>query len=123
MATSMSGVRSAPRILVVEDSRVFAALAASTIRMSYPGARVEECHTFESAAAVLSSQSFDVVVCGYGIGEGHTFHEMRELSDTPMVLLTGRLGELHVPENVQVVEKSAGPGALLGAIGCCLTAV
>lgn len=119
----MSSTGNALRFLVVEDSPVFAALAANTIRMSYQGARVDECHSYEDAAGALLSHDFDVVVCGYGIGDGHTVFDMRSISDAPIVLLTGRPDQLTVPQDVRIVEKSAGPAALLGAISGCLAPV
>lgn len=116
MATADRGVRSAPRFLIVEDSPVFRALAASTLRMAVPGAQVVECESFDDATGYLAATSADVMVCGYGLGDGRTVHDMRRVTDTPMVVLTGRLGELQMPERATLVEKSAGPTALADAV-------
>jgi hypothetical protein len=98
--------------LVVEDSPIFSALAASTVRMGFPHSSVLECHSYEEAAILLTAGHVDALVCGYGLGEGKTAHDLREISDAPMVVLTGRLAGVVPPRGACVVEKIAGPGAL-----------
>ncbi len=104
------------KFLVVEDSPVFAALATTTIRMGFPDARVEECHTFEEAIEHIRTGLVDLLVCGYGLDQGKTAHDIRALTDTPMVVLTGRPDEIDPPHGARVVEKMAGPLALQSAI-------
>lgn len=109
------------KFMVVEDSPVFAALAASTIRFGFPNAQVTECHSFEAAVAALRSSDVDVLVCGYGVGEGKTVHDLRAICDVPIVVLTGRLHDVVPPIRSRVVEKSAGPVALQAALEGALT--
>ncbi len=104
------------KFLVIEDSPVFAALATTTIRMGFPDARVEECHTFEEAVEHIRTGLVDLLVCGYGLDSGKTAHDVRALTDTPMVVLTGRPDEITPPRRACVVEKMAGPLALQSAI-------
>lgn len=104
------------KFLVVEDSPVFAALATSTIRLGFPDARVEQCHTYDEALDQLKAGMVDVLVCGYGLDSGKTAHDIRALFDVPMVVLTGRPDAIRAPRHARVVEKMAGPIALQAAI-------
>ena len=108
------------RFLIVEDSPIFAALAANAIRSHFPGAEITRHTTFDDAFDTLTGGSFQVVVCGYGLGGDRTAHDVRELTDAPIVVMTGRPGGVQAPRGARVVEKSAGPEALVGAIRSCL---
>lgn len=104
------------RFLVIDDSQVFLALASSTVALTFLGAEVVRHNSFDAAANDLRAGSFDAVICGYGIGEGKTAHDLRALTNAPMVVLTGRLGGIDAPRGAVVVEKGAGPEALSQAI-------
>lgn len=104
------------RFLVIDDSQVFLALASSTVALTFLGAEVVRHNTFDTAAHDLKTGSFDAIICGYGIGEGKTAHDLRLLTDAPMVVLTGRLGGVDAPRGAVVVEKGAGPEALSQAL-------
>lgn len=108
------------RALVVEDSPVFSALTASTIRLEYPGARVLQCRTLIEAEAALGRAPVDVIVCGAGLSDGSTAHDIGRITPTPMVVMSGRLGDVSLPPGAEFVEKSAGPLALRDAIEECL---
>ncbi len=107
---------SANRFLVIEDSPIFAALAASVIQAHFRGAEVVRRLSFEDAADELRSAAITAVVCGYGLGGDRTAHDVRRLTAAPMVILTGRPGDVQPPTRAQVVEKSAGPEALANAL-------
>lgn len=108
------------KALVVEDSPVFSALTASTIRMEYPGARVLQCRSLMEAEATLNRSPVDVIVCGAGLSDGSTAHDIARMTPTPMIVMSGRLGDVNLPEGAGFVEKSAGPLALKDAIEECL---
>lgn len=116
-----SAPTAAVRALVVDNSPIFAMIAANAVEFHLPGAEVVTCHDFAEARRQLAAGDFSVVICGYGLGDGKTAHDLRTLSTAPMVLLTGR-PESHVdrPPNAQVVQKGAGADALRSAIGACL---
>jgi len=103
------------RFLVVENSPVFATLAANVIRVAVPEAEVVQCASYGDATKHLADTP-DLIVCGYGLGEERTVHDLRRLTTAPIVLVTGRPGEIDVPTHARLVEKSAGPEALRTAI-------
>jgi len=106
------------KVVVLDDSAVFAMFAANAVAAALPGARVVRCETYLEALDELADGSCGLVVCGYGIGDGVTAHDLRRASSAPMVLLTGRPeGEFDKPSNSRVVLKGAGPDALRAAIG------
>jgi len=99
--------------LVVDDSPVFATLAANVLRDAYPGADVVTCHSFVEAEQHLADGHFRLIVSGQGLGDGHTVHDVRRRTMAPIVVFTGRDVEPEKrPANSQVVLKGAGPGAL-----------
>lgn len=105
------------RFLVVDDSPVFATIAANTLRMRYPGAEVVQCHSFEEAEAALKRGDVTLIVSGHGLGGGKSFRDLRRLSGAPMVLFTGWPPAPHeVPAGCWVVTKDSGPEALRAAI-------
>lgn len=108
------------RFLVIEDSPVFAALAASTIATTFTGAQVVRAATYDEAAGELTDGMFSAVVCGFGVGGGRTAHDVRELTRAPIVVLTGRPGEVDAPAGARVVRKGAGPEALASALRACV---
>ncbi len=105
-----------PRFLVIEDSPVFAALAASTLSRHFSGAEIVRHATFGAAEPDLRAGDHSAIVCGYGLGEGKTVHHVRELSSAPIVVLTGRPDQLQLPHRSRMVAKSAGPDALAAAL-------
>ncbi len=114
---SSTHVRGANRFLVVDDSPVFATIAANSIRLRYPNAQVVQCHSFDEAAQELAAGRFTLIVSGNGLGGGKTFQDIRRLSLAPMVLFTGwPPAETDVPDGCRVVKKDAGPDALSAAI-------
>lgn len=108
------------RFLVVEDSPVFAALASSTIQMNFPSASVERCATYDEAVDRLAKGGYTAVVCGFGLDGGRTAHDLRQLTSAPLVVLTGRPGQIDAPADSQVVPKGAGSEALAGALRSCI---
>lgn len=101
------------RILVVDDSPIFATIAANTARLCYPGADVVQCHSFEEAEPELKGAGFSLIVSGNGLGGGRSVHDVRRLSMAPIVLFTGRPpAEADTPVGSRVVTKGAGPEAL-----------
>ena len=106
--------------LVIEDSPVFAALAANAITANFNGAQVVRKSTFEDAAEELEGGMFSAVICGFGLGGDRTAHDVRRATSAPIVVLTGRLGEIDAPKGSQVVAKGAGPEALVSALRTCL---
>ena len=109
------------RFLVIEDSPVFAALASSTIASHYSDAEIVRRASFAEAEPDLRAGGHSVIVCGYGLGDGRTAHDVRSLTPTPMVVFTGRLEGLEAPANARIVEKSAGPEALMAALRASLS--
>ncbi len=106
------------KVVVLDDSAVFAMFAANAAAATLPGARVVRCETYTQALRELADGSCGLLVCGYGVGEGATAHDLRRASSAPMVLLTGRPeAEIDKPPNSRVVLKGAGPDALRAAIG------
>lgn len=112
--------RGARRFLIIEDSPVFAALASSVISSHFTGAEIVRKPTYEAAADDLCETQYTAVVCGYGLGDSRTAHDVRQLTNAPMVVLTGRPGRIDAPHGSQVVGKSAGPEALASALRACL---
>jgi len=112
--------RASRRFLVIEDSPVFAALASSTIASHYSDAEIVRRGSFAEAESDLRAGGFSAVVCGYGLGDGRTAHDVRACTSAPMVVFTGRLEGLDVPADARIVEKSAGPEALMAALRASL---
>lgn len=109
------------KVVVLDDSAVFAMFASNAVAAVLPSARVVRCETYAEALDELSDGSCGLVVCGYGVGEGVTAHDLRLASSAPMVLLTGRpTHEIGLPVNSRVVSKGAGPDALRAAIGAAV---
>lgn len=113
--------RPSHKVVVIEDSKVFATLTSCAIRTGFPGSRVEEFHSFGEAEMRLRFGGIDVIVCAYGLDDGKTAHDVRELCDAPMVVVTGRPDDVTAPRDSQVIEKKAGPVALQVAIAGALT--
>ena len=109
------------RFLIIEDSPVFVALASATIASNFSDAEIVRHHSLADAEADLLSGGFAAVVCGYGLGEGLTAHDVRKRTAAPIVVLTGRLEGVEAPSGARIVEKSAGPQALVGALQACLS--
>lgn len=108
------------RFLVIEDSPVFAALTASTIAATFTGAEVVRAATYDQAEGELAEGMFSAVVCGFGLGDDRTVHDVRQLTRAPIVVLTGRPGEVDAPAGARVVRKGAGPEALASALRACV---
>lgn len=109
------------RMLVVEDSPVFATLAANAIRQHMPEASVEVCTDFTEAEAVIRTKGAHAVVSGYGIGNGRTVHDIRNITTAPILIFTGRLGDdIELPSRSRVVRKDAGPEALCSSLDALL---
>ena len=108
------------RFLVIEDSPVFAALAASTIASTFTGAEVVRAATYDQAEGELADGMFSAVVCGFGLGGDRTAHDVRQLTHAPIVVLTGRPGDVDAPMGARVVRKGAGPEALASALRACV---
>lgn len=118
MASSGSGL-----YLIVEDSPVFAALFTNTMR-DVVGAEAEviRCNSYDQAAAHLTQSDVRLMVTGYGVGDGKTAHDLRAISQVPMVVMTGRPGGVTAPPNATLLSKSAGPDKLRAAIAELLAA-
>lgn len=107
--------------LVIEDSPVFATIAGHAIRSRVPHADVVECNSFSDAEEHLLSSDLRLVVCGYGVGEGKTAHDVRRMTSAPLVVLTGMPeDEIDVPSGARIVFKMSGPDALKAAIDAAL---
>lgn len=114
---------SSERFLIIEDSPIFSGYAANAIRHTYPKSDVVECRTFQDAEKALRAGRFNLVVSGFGLDDGKTVHDIRRLTDLPIVLLTGRpdhdvstLGRVHMVQKGSSFEAMRGAlGALLGA--------
>jgi hypothetical protein len=103
--------------LVVDDSPVFAIIAANAIKQHISGAVVEVCATFGEAEAVIRSKGIKLVISGYGLGDGKTVLDVRRMTEAPILVFTGRPGEdRELPHRSRVVAKGAGPDALRGAL-------
>lgn len=103
--------------LVVDDSPVFAIIAANAIKQHISGAEVEVCATFGEAEAVIRSKGIRLVISGYGLGDGRTVLDVRRMTEAPILVFTGRPGEdRELPARSRVVAKGAGPDALRGAL-------
>lgn len=107
------------RLLVIEDSPVFAALASSTITTNFPGAHVERRASFDAALDELA-HDWAAIVCGFGVGGDKTAHDVRKHTRAPMVILTGRPDHIDLPHGTQRVNKGDGPEALASALRACL---
>jgi len=106
--------------LVIEDAPIFAALASSAITMNFTGSQVVCKATYDDAADELAEGMFSAIICGFGLGGGRTAHDVRRLTQAPMVVLTGRAGMIEPPSGSRVVEKGAGPEALVSALRACI---
>jgi hypothetical protein len=115
-----TGRAAAGRFLIIEDAPVFAALAAAAIANHFPGAEVERCATYDEAEPRLLTGRYTAVVCGFGLGGNRTAHDVRRLTNAPIVVLTGRPDEIEVPVGAQVVRKGAGSEALVSALRACI---
>ncbi|MDZ4169246.1 MAG: hypothetical protein U1E26_06275 [Coriobacteriia bacterium] len=109
------------RFLVVDDSPVFATLAANSLRQSYPGASVVECHSFIEAEPLLKQGGLRLVVSGNGLGDGYSALDVRRNTSAPIVLFTSDVpSEADTPANSQVVLRAAGPAMLRQATDALL---
>ncbi len=118
---SQAAVTSGSRFLVVDDSPVFAALAANAIRQHMPSVDVSVCSSFEEAEPLLRAGGVRLVVSGYGVGGGKTVLDVRRITGVPILVFTGRMGDgFELPSRSKVVHKGAGPDALRGAIDALL---
>lgn len=113
-------VSTAKRFLIIEDSPVFAALASSTIASHFRGAEIDRRPSYEAAVEDLSRNHYSAIVCGYGLGGDRTAHDVRRVSAAPMVVLTGRPGDVHAPMGAVVVQKGQGSEALASALRSCV---
>lgn len=104
------------RLMVIEDSQVFATLTASTLRTHFPGATVDIKTSFAAAESDLTSIQYSAVICGYGLGGDHTVHDVRRVTRVPIVVLTGRPDEIALPSGSRKVMKASGPDALASAV-------
>lgn len=117
VAAASAARSSGSRFLVVDDSPVFATIAANTLKLRFPHAEVVQCHSFEEAEPELKNGAFSLVVSGNGLGAGKTFKDVRRMTMAPMVLFTGwPPSPADVPAGCRVVKKDAGPEALRSAI-------
>lgn len=117
LAESRSAGTAGSCFLVVDDSPVFAIIAANAIKQHVSGAEVEVCATFDEAEAVIRSKGIRLVVSGYGLGDGRNVLDVRRLTEAPILVFTGRPGEdRELPARSRVVAKGAGPDALRGAL-------
>lgn len=108
---------SGTRFLVVDDSPVFATIAANTIKLRFPHAEVIQCHSYQEAEPELMRGGFSLIISGNGLGAGKTFRDIRHITMAPMVLFTGwPPAASEVPAGCRVVKKDAGPEALRSAI-------
>jgi len=115
------GVDKAMKVVVLDDSVVFAMFAANAVATVLPNASVVRCTSYDEAAKELEN-GCGLVVCGYGVGDGKTAHDVRRASSAPMVLLTGRPEtDFDKPSNARVVLKGDGPEALRAAIGAAVS--
>lgn len=104
------------RFLVIEDSSVFATLTSSALRTHFTGAVVDCRESFDQAVGDLRSTQYSAIICGYGLGGDRTVHDVRDVTEVPIVVLTGRPGHLELPRGSKMVTKGAGPEALVAAI-------
>lgn len=104
------------RLLIIEDSQVFATLTSSALRTHFRDSTIEVKPSFADAEADLGAVRYSVVICGYGLGGEHTVHDVRRVSRVPIVVLTGRPGEIDLPSGSRKVMKAAGPEALVAAV-------
>lgn len=105
------------RVIVLDDSPVFSLFAAQAVASALPGADVTRYASFGEARQHLAGDQCDLVVCGFGVGDGMTANDVRRLSKAPIVLLTGRpMDEIGLPSKSHLVRKGAGPDALQAAI-------
>lgn len=109
------------RVVVLDDSPVFSLFAANAVATCLPGASIVRCDSYSTAAGHLREADCGLIVCGYGVGDGRTAHDVRRITSAPMVLLTGRPeAEIDMPSDARVVAKGAGPDALRAAIGAAV---
>ena len=104
------------KVLVIEDSQVFATLTASTLRTHFSGSTVDIKTSFAAAESDLNSIQYTAVICGYGLGGDHTVHDVRRVTKVPIVVLTGRPDEIALPSGSRKVMKASGPDALASAV-------
>lgn len=109
----------AEKFLIIEDSPVFAALASTAIATNFLGAEVVRHHSLEAALDELAKE-WSAVVCGFGVGNGKTAHDVRRHTGSPMVILTGRPDHIDLPSGARRVNKGEGPEALVSAIRASL---
>lgn len=116
-----SAVRTGADYVVVEDSPVFATIAANAIRQHFPGADVKTCRTFDEAVRAIDTHTTRLVVSGYGVGDGKTVLDIRRHTPAPILIFTGRPTEdRELPERSHIVMKGAGPDALHVAMDALL---
>ena len=108
------------RFLIIEDSPVFAALASATVASHYSDAEIVRHLSYSDAEADVQAGGFSAIICGYGLGDGRTANDVRVLTRAPIVVFTGRLDGVRPPVGAKVVEKSAGPDALIAAVRASL---
>jgi hypothetical protein len=108
------------RFLIIEDSPVYAALASSTIATHFADSEIVRELSYETAVERVVRETFAAIVCGYGLGGDRTAHDVRRLTAAPLVVLTGRPGNIELPHGARMVQKGAGPEALATALRAVL---
>ena len=110
----------ASRVLLVEDSRVYAQLVEDMLEESRAGFTVVHCRGIAEAAGLLADEQFDCVLMDLGLPDAEGLTGMRRLLElapaVPVVVLTGRdddeVGIDAVKEGAQdylVKSRSDGP--------------
>jgi len=118
---SSSASSAGRRFLVVDDSPVFATLAANAIRDHVKGCEVQVCSNYSDAEGAIRGGNPDMIVSGFGVGGGKTVFDVRQLTQAPIVVFTGRpCAEADLPHNARLVRKDAGPEALRMSIDVLL---
>ena len=84
------------KALIVEDEPPLAELVSICVKDHWPGAEIVYSRTGEEGVAAVAGESPDVVILDIGLPDidgWQVLKRLREFSDVPVVVLTGRTGD------------------------------
>ncbi len=93
------------RVLLIEDNPADAELIVHTMRGADPGTRVDVAASRKQFTELLASHVYDIVFADYGLSNWTGMEALRELRrlgfDTPLIIVTGTLGDERAVEWVK----------------------
>jgi two-component system cell cycle sensor histidine kinase/response regulator CckA len=103
--TATSEARKPLRVLLIEDDAADAQLAIHALNQLDSGARIDWATTRREFTELLAGHQYDIVLADYGLPNWTGMEALRELRrlgfDTPLIVVTGELGDERAAECVK----------------------